>query len=188
MDNSEELKNLLNDVKYRDQQINLLYDLLIRGNRFLYPLFHLYGLSGTGKTFLIKKFMKKFCDGSTIILSSNTTSKSKTSRKTQSGLVCKKYHVYLNCKEMCHNSTLSLFHEIVEQVKSILVKQNNEMIEMEEEPDLIISEIENVEKSSDCSNYIRQLKSLLFRLSNRNTKCKSHWYHSICFNFHANVL
>lgn len=170
MNNTKELENLLKDVQYRDQQINLLFDLLIRKKRFLYPLFHLYGLSGTGKSFLIKKFMKKFCDGSTTLLSADTTSKEKSSRKTVSGLVCKKYHIYLNCKEMCHNSTLSLFHEIVEQVKTILVKQNSELIEMEEEPDLIISDIENVEKSNDCSNYIRQLKSLLSKLSNRNTK------------------
>ena len=65
--------------------------------------------------------------------------------------------------------TLALFHEIVEQVQNILIRQNEEFV-LEEETDLVISDVENVEKSSDCSNYIRQLKNLLGKLSNRTTK------------------
>jgi Cdc6-like AAA superfamily ATPase len=169
MNNQEELEKLLKNVKYREQQINLLYDLLVRANSFLYPIFHLYGLSGTGKTFLIKKFMNHFCNGSTTVVGDLNAS-SKSSRKTLSDkLLCKKYYIYLNCKEMCHNMTLALFHEIVEQVQNILIRQNEEFV-LEEETDLVISDVENVEKSSDCSNYIRQLKNLLGKLSNRTTK------------------
>lgn len=169
MNNQLELEKLLKNVKYRDQQINLLYDLLVRPNRFLYPIFHLYGLSGTGKTFLIKKFMNRFCNGSTTVVGDLNPS-TKSSRKTLSNkLLCKKYYIYLNCKEMCHNMTLALFHEIVEQVQSILVKQNEEFV-LEEETDLVIEDIENVGKSNDCSNYIRQLKSLLGKLATKGTK------------------
>lgn len=170
MNNLEELEKFLKNVKYRDQQINLLFDLLIRQNRFLYPMLHLYGLSGTGKTFLIKKFMKRFCNASLSDIGEVNEKSKKSSRKTLSNrLVSKKYYVYLNCKEMCHNSTLALFHELVNQVQQILIKQNEEFV-MEEDTDLIINDIEDVEKSADCSNYIRQLKNLLSGLSNKNTK------------------
>ena len=54
------LNQLLTDVCFRETQINLLFDLLIRQNRFLYPILHLYGLSGTGKSYLIKKFINKY--------------------------------------------------------------------------------------------------------------------------------
>jgi hypothetical protein len=168
MSNILELEKFTKSVKYRDQQVNLLFDLLVRQNRFIYPVLHLYGLSGTGKTFLTKKFMNRFCNGSITFLD-ETTSSSK-SRKTANRHVCKKFHIYLNCREMCHNSTLSLFHGIVEQVQNILIKQNEEF-ELEDEPELCITDIENVEKSSDCSNYIRQLKYMLSRLSNNTTKC-----------------
>lgn len=168
MNNLAELEKLSKTISYRDQQLNLLFDLLVRQNRFIYPILHLYGLSGTGKTYLTKKFMNRFCNNSITYLDGVTTS-TKSSRKTMNRLVSKKYHIYMNCKEMCHNSTLALFHELVEQVKKILVKQNEEF-EMEDEPELVITDIEDVEKSSDCSNYIRQLKYMLSKLSNKNTK------------------
>ncbi len=168
MSNIIELEKFCKNVKYRDQQVNLLFDLLVRQDRFIYPILHLYGLSGTGKTFVTKKFMNKFCNSSITFLDETTTSSK--SRKTANRQVCKKYHIYINCREMCHNSTLSLFHEIVQQVQNILIKQNEEF-ELEDEPELIITDIESVEKSTDCSNYIRQLKYMLSRLSNKNAKC-----------------
>ena len=107
--------------------------------------------------------MKKFCNGS-----ASEGEKSK-SRKTlvKPPVIHKKYHVYLNCKEMCHTSTLAFFHELVEQVQKITIQQNKEIV-MDSEMDL--DGDDDVEKSSDCSNYIRQLKTLLGNLSNETTK------------------
>lgn len=146
------LNQLLTDVCFRETQINLLFDLLIRQNRFLYPILHLYGLSGTGKSYLIKKFINKF----------------HSPNQTDS-----KYFLYLNCKEMCHASISSFFNEIILQlqnftsIKSELVTTDNEDdIEME-------TDNQNVFKltttTNDLSNHFRHIKHLINKL---NTKKK----------------
>ena len=82
---SQKLKELNDEVNFRDTQINLLYDLLMRNDTFLYPLLHLYGLSGTGKTYTIRRFMDKFCNNNKKISSKQTN----------------KYYIYVNCNEVC---------------------------------------------------------------------------------------
>jgi hypothetical protein len=44
--NERQIATFQSLVLYRDYELNLLNDLLIRSNKCLYPLIHVYGLSG----------------------------------------------------------------------------------------------------------------------------------------------
>lgn len=100
--NDEEIIEILrNEIIYRDDEIDLLYKLIIKYNKCLVPLIHLYGLSGTGKTYLIRKFMNK-------ITKNNTN----------------RIYIYINSIEF-NNLTIDLiFNEIVMQISKKQTKQN----------------------------------------------------------------
>jgi hypothetical protein len=96
--NDNLIETFQNIVLYRDYELNLLNDLLIKSNKCLYPLIHLYGLSGTGKTFFIRNFLN--------IFTTNTNNS------------VKYYPIYLNLIEICYQSVQHeiLFNEILIQL------------------------------------------------------------------------
>ena len=96
--NEKQIEEFQSLVLFRDYELNLLNDLLIRSNKFLYPLIHCYGLSGTGKTYFMRNFLNIFC-------SNNRGS-------------VKYYPIYLNLIELCYQSVQSevLFNEILIQL------------------------------------------------------------------------
>ena len=155
----EKLKQLKDEVNFRDPQINLLYDLLMRSKTFLYPLVHLYGLSGSGKTFTIRRFMEKFC---------NNESKADIS----------KYYVYLNCNEICYSNMSLLFNEVLVQIKNVLSDSNKEADnsnEFEMELDAVTfrddknAEVDDEDGSKiiDCSCFIKQLRKNFEKISRK---------------------
>ncbi len=169
----DQLKQLKDEVSFRDNQINLLYDLLMRNNTFLYPILHLYGLSGTGKTFTIKRFMEKFCNN-------NRKSSSSLHRDTN------KYYVYLNCNEICYSNISLLFNEILFQIKAILQPSktcdpNTNEFEMDIDDEKIkfqdddenailngdIDDAENTTKIVDCSCFIKHLKKVFEKIKSK---------------------
>lgn len=169
----QKLKDLIEEVSFRDTQLNLLHDLLIKSQTFLYPVLHLFGLSGTGKTYTTRKFLKKF-----------TNQPPPTGKKTTS--TENRIHVYLNCSELCYASVSLLFNEIMIQIANALPstaeKDNNNQEEMdinmeiqEETPLAELSTMaidENDDESiadvrmNDCTSFLRQLK----RTFERNKK------------------
>lgn len=163
----KKLNQLLEDVSFRDTQINLLFDLLIRQDKFVYPLLHLFGLSGTGKSYVMRKFMNKF----------HTPSQVEHSTSNQSG----KYFIYLNCKEMCHASVASFYSEIILQLQGFLAKKMHEFTTANLEDnedlngDLMDMDDENIFKvktTNDLSNHFRIIKSLISKLSSKtNGNC-----------------
>ena len=109
-------KELIEEVHFRTEQLTILYSLLIRSQSILYPVIHLFGLTGTGKTHSIKKFMNKFCN------ISNSNNIKLTIRNQQE--IVNRYCVYINCNELFYASVSSLFSEILAQVKSALHLEN----------------------------------------------------------------
>lgn len=113
-------KELCDEVKFRTDQLNLLYSLLIKDQAVLWPVVHLFGLTGTGKSYTIRKFMNKFCG------EANSSASSSSS--------VQRYTVYINCNELFYASLSSLFNDILAQIKSALnVKlgaQENNPVEM----------------------------------------------------------
>ncbi|CAF0705128.1 unnamed protein product [Brachionus calyciflorus] len=166
------LQEVYEEVLYREKQLDILFDLLIKNDNFIYPILHLFGLSGTGKTYTIRKFMKKFCE--------NPQSGKKIDDK-------KRLHVYLNCNELCYGTTSLLFSEILKQISNALPANNEKdlddiEIEMEiekekpvdlslndnfdqEEEDEDLSDI----KMNDFSAFLRQLKRKLERAAKKTT-------------------
>jgi Cdc6-like AAA superfamily ATPase len=161
------LKELAAQVVFRESQLETLYDLLIREDRCLYPILHVYGLSGTGKTYTLKSFMNKFCNHNQI----NNRDK---------------YYVYINCKEMCHSSMSLFFYEILNQVRDIYVRRNrcmskieiadNSGTEMENQINFQIQDSsglnedldeneEDIGSAADCSLFVNQLKSILTKFA-----------------------
>lgn len=156
---------LCSDVVFREKQLSILFDLLIKSDSYLYPVLHLFGLSGTGKSFTIRKFMKKFCQ--------NFSVNKKIADK-------KRLFVYLNCKELCYGTTSLLFSEILNQISDALptsydttmdCDQNLDMeIEKENQLNLSInndSDMEEDSKINDFSSFLRQLKRKLSRIAKK---------------------
>jgi origin recognition complex subunit 5 len=79
-----------NKVLYRTNESKILNDILLRPKKYLYPLIHLYGLSGTGKTYFIKQFLSQLQE------SQNSSNQS----------------IYLNSIELCHSQVDQLYSEI----------------------------------------------------------------------------
>lgn len=170
----QKLKELLAEVSFRDTQFNLLYDLLIKSQSFLYPIIHLFGLSGTGKTFAIKKFMKKCCNVVNLPVSKK--------QPVQDN----RLYVYLNCNELCYASISLLFSEILVQISNALPSINDKEesedigvdmdIEIENSSSVDLDTSSNEEMSvhdvrmNDCSTFLRQLKKPLIELQTRRTK------------------
>ena len=169
------LHQLLEDVTFRENQISLLYDLLIRQNSILYPIIHLYGLSGTGKSYLIRKFINKFCSNNQKA-QAPSSSKSRRTTKVNDESFCLKYNVYINCKEMHHASVSSLYQEILEQIQTILSKQKDIKLETLENELNELMEVdfnydnENLPKVNDSSTFIRQLKILMNKFLKKSNK------------------
>jgi Cdc6-like AAA superfamily ATPase len=109
MDESK-YESLCEEVSYRNEQLKLLYNLLIKSQTIIFPTLHLFGLTGTGKTFTVKKFLSKFTN-------LNSTNKSNVNR----------FSVYINCNELFYASVSSLFNEILTQIKNSLQLKNFEM-------------------------------------------------------------
>lgn len=116
--NDKLIENFQSVVLFRDKELILLNDLIIRSNKCLYPLIHIYGLSGTGKTYFIRNFLNIFC---------SSTSNS-----------VKYYPIYLNLIELCYQSVQHevIFNEIlvqlckqfnVESYEEYLVTNSNDM-------------------------------------------------------------
>jgi Cdc6-like AAA superfamily ATPase len=158
----EKLAELKSQVNFRDSQINLLYDVLMRSNTFSYHLLHLYGLSGTGKTFTIRRFMDKFCNNNNRMSSKGGKSNDST-----------KYYIYLNCNEVCYSSISLLFNEILIQTKNALMPQTSNQFEQfdldtsnsivfREEEEAAAAEDEDLEASKmvNCSGFVQQLRKL----------------------------
>ena len=119
------LKELNDEVKFRETQFRLLFDLLVGSDCVLHPTIHAFGLSGTGKTYAIRKFMHKFCDNeSKSQFDSNSNSKSSHALDAR---IVNKYYVYLNCHELCYGSMSLLFNAIIDQLRAILVGQDREL-------------------------------------------------------------
>ncbi|RMZ93197.1 hypothetical protein BpHYR1_014022, partial [Brachionus plicatilis] len=161
----QKLDELCDEVIYREKQLSILYDLLIRSDCFIYPILHLFGLSGTGKSYTIRKFLKKFCE----IFSKNKKPANK-----------KRVYVYLNCKELCYGTTSLLFSEILKQISesfaSIDVTRDCDIdidmeIEKEDPIDLSFSgELDQQDedlKMNDFSSFLRQLKRKLDQMAKR---------------------
>ena len=155
----DKLKELKNEVNFRDTQLNLLYDLLMRNKAFLYPIIHLYGLSGTGKTFTTRRFMDKFCNNN-----SNNN-------------IVNKYYVYVNCNEVCYSTMSLLFNEILVQIRNAisdtkLKDELNNSNEFELDTDVVTfrddksTEIDDEDSAKlvDCSCFIKQLRKYFDRL------------------------
>jgi origin recognition complex subunit 5 len=73
---------------YRTNELNILTEILIKPKKYLYPLIHLYGLSGTGKTYFIKQFLNKLQNNDNV--STNNS-------------------IYLNSIELCHTQVDQLY-------------------------------------------------------------------------------
>jgi Cdc6-like AAA superfamily ATPase len=161
--NEAKLRELNDQVYFRESQFGMLNDLLIKNDCFLYPIIHLFGLSGTGKTYAVKKFMNKFCDND-----------------SQQQLICNeninKYSIYLNCSELCYSSISVLFNEIITQIKTILngqdkelglINNNKQNIDLNNSIDFDLEDDTNDIKMADCSLFIRQLNKYLNKFLNR---------------------
>jgi Cdc6-like AAA superfamily ATPase len=144
-DKEERLDELLKEVNFRQSQIKLLYDLLMSGDTFSYPFFHLYGLSGTGKTFITRKFFNKFC--------ANIGRDGKERSSSSSN-----YYIYLNCTETSHAPVNLLFNEILTRFKNIFKKKFN--LKVNDDCDVINSTTET-NTINDCSSFIRQFKRIM---------------------------
>ncbi len=152
------VKELCNEVSFRQVQINLLYSLLVETNTILYPTFHLFGLSGTGKTFTIKKFMRKFC--------SNGDQKPNQHVSNQDAMV-DRFYVYLNCNELCYASMSLLFNEVLIQIRSLLLEQNKQIgLELESDAEFLFEDDDTDTKINDCASFVRKLKNLLRKFLN----------------------
>lgn len=166
-----QLASLMKKIPFRDKQLSLLHSLLISNSNLSYPLIHLYGLSGTGKTYTVKNFMEQFC-------AVNGESEASDGRRR----VC----VYLNCNELCYATKSLLFNEILSQVKSNLALTAEEsMIDENDEVDICINsdQLAELEREvngadndnddddqidisangtiNDCSMFLRHLRSML---------------------------
>ena len=151
----DKLLELTKEVSFRDSQFNLLYDLLMKKSTFLYPLFHLYGLSGTGKTYSVKRFMDKFCNNK------NAMKKSKSKER-------ERYYIYLNCNEVCYATMSLLFNEILIQMKKLFSNSVvEEGFEMETEMVTFEDDDTNEVKMADCSSFVRQLKKFLAKIKSQ---------------------
>jgi Cdc6-like AAA superfamily ATPase len=165
----DQLKQLKDEVSFRDNQINLLYELLMRNNTFLYSILHLYGLSGTGKTFTIKRFMEKFCNQNRMPSNSQETNK---------------FYVYLNCNEICYSNMSLLFNEILIQIKSVLqpnkkydrnshefeIDIDDEKITFQDDAKAILNadiDEESGIKIVDCSCFIKNLKKIFEKINGK---------------------
>ena len=161
--NESKLKELNDQVNFRESQFGMLYDLLIKNDYFLYPIIHLFGLSGTGKTYAIKKFMNKFCDND-------------SQQQLNSYEQINKYFIYLNCNELCYSSMSVLFNEIITQIKTILNGQDKELglntsdkqnIDFNNSINFDLEDDTSDVKMADCSLFIRQLNKFLSRFLNK---------------------
>jgi Cdc6-like AAA superfamily ATPase len=114
----KKFKELNEEVNFRTEQLNLMYNLLIKNQSILYPVIHLFGLTGTGKTFAVRKFMNKFCNGNTKLAARNQHESTN------------RYCVYINCNELFYASVSSLFNEILAQIKIVLNVKNFETEEI----------------------------------------------------------
>lgn len=158
------LTSLMKKIPFRDKQLTLLYNLLISNQNLSYPLIHLYGLTGTGKTYTVQKFMKRFCAGDS----------SENGRR--------RVYVYLNCNELCYATKSLLFNEILDQVRaSMSIAAETSVIDADDEIDicynidqLVEMDRENCASDSfeseedydaitknDCSMFLRQLKAMM---------------------------
>lgn len=174
------LIGLMRKVPFRKQQLILLYRLLISSPNLSYPLIHLYGLSGTGKTYTVQKFMKKYCG----------------SGGTDNEDGRRRFYVYLNCNELCYANKSLLFHEILEQVRASLSMrgETSVMDAVDDEVDICYNQVDELAELArenegadgereqqnqmwnddddddanavkgtinDCSTFLRQLRAVL---------------------------
>ncbi len=150
----KKLDQLVEDVCFRETQLNLLFDLLIRQDKFIYPVLHLFGLSGTGKTYLMRKFINKFHSPTQTQQSANS-----------------KYFIYMNCKEMCHASISSFFNEIILQLQNFIMKTNEMFSNLDnnyDDDENIDDESRNnfkLKTANDLSEHMRQIKFLINKLA-----------------------
>jgi Cdc6-like AAA superfamily ATPase len=157
----KKIKELNEEVQFRSEQLQILYNLLIKNQTILFPAMHLFGLTGTGKTHAIKRFMAKFCNSNKLII------------RNQHEII-NRYSVYINCNELFYASVSSLFNEILAQVRTVLnVKQvDAEEIDMsityedEEENTARNRETEEEDeemadiKMNDCAAFLGQLRRM----------------------------
>lgn len=162
----QRLEELNDEVPYREKQLSILHDLLIKSDSLVFPVLHLFGLSGTGKSFTIRKFFKKFCE---------TFSNSKKLEEK------KRVFVYLNCNELCYGTTSLFFNEILNQIADFLPSSYDMTRDCEIEIDMEIGKEDPINESfstdsdeqdedlkmNDFSSFLRQLKRKLCRVAKR---------------------
>lgn len=164
------LDELKSEVNYRNSQMDLLFNLLMKTDQFLYPNLHAYGLSGTGKTFTIRSFMQKFADFKRQAMMNRTL-------LSNYKAVPNYYFVYFDCAEICHVSISVLFYEILAQVRNILVDEKafsaGELDDLESYQAMACGDGDDeigveVGVGADYSNFVRQLKKYVRMLAEVN--------------------
>lgn len=176
------LNQLKSNVKYRDTQANLLYNLLIRTNRFIYPNLHAYGLSGTGKTCLIRNFIDTFSQLNSSLeneaalgtLKRGPGRKSMNIDRNALKITTRYYFMYFNCLDICHSSMTCLFYEILVKIRNIIQEESNqassELDDLENfQANLDLNESDELSASADFSNFLRQFRKYLRILSEVNS-------------------
>ena len=178
------LNQLKSEVKYRENQTNLLYNLLIRTNRFIYPNLHAYGLSGTGKTYLVRSFIDTFSNlnsameneaGLSQVKKGPGRSKSMNIDRNATRISTRYYFMYFNCLDICHSSMTILFYEILVKIRNIIQAessscQTNEMDDLENfQTNLELNEGDELSASADFSNFLRQFRKYLKILTEVNS-------------------
>lgn len=175
MADNNKLENLLRKIPFREKQLKLLYDLLISNPS--YSLIHLYGLSGTGKTYTVQNFMRKFCN----VLEVNEH---------------RCIHVYLNCSELCYATKSMFFSEIIDQISSSpSISIDSTLANVEDEVEICYNidelvEMECINKNNkvdldqswdgdeidaakgsinECSVFLRQLRSMFKSCTNKTS-------------------
>ena len=172
----KKFRELTDEVQFRQEQLGLMYNLLVKNQTILYPVLHLFGLTGTGKTYAVKSFMDKFCNSNKLII-----------RNQQEILT--RHYVYINCNELFYASISSLFNEILTQVKTALNMKNfnsEDNINMsitneddnnfEKNVDNNDSEEANEEindiRMNDCACFLGQLRRIFAaKMSSMNKAC-----------------